>query len=190
MQKAIYSTENLGHFGLASKCYCHFTSPIRRLADLLVHIMLDIVFFHPELLTPEYLRELEIRLKELCNHASKMERQADMAESIAEKRQILKTLAKNKDCEYEASVVDIGKNIKVRLEGVETSFDSNTLKKVLGYDSHRKRYYDKETGQHLKIGTKLFVKITSVDAINDNFSVKVIGMVNDKNNQKIRTLKR
>ena len=49
MKRARYSTDNIGHYALSLLSYTHFTSPIRRLADLLVHYILDILLIHPEL---------------------------------------------------------------------------------------------------------------------------------------------
>ncbi|MBR7042161.1 MAG: RNB domain-containing ribonuclease, partial [Bacilli bacterium] len=186
MQRAGYSTHNLGHYALGLPAYLHFTSPIRRLADLLVHYLIDLVFDQPELLTPEYLRELEDWLEDLCKRASMMERQAEMAELIGERRGILKSL--NKNTIYEANVIEIGRRIKLRLNGIETYINAKELNSILGYNTKRKKYYDIDTGANLRIGSKLYVKVTSIDPVNDNFNVKVIDIV--KENVKTRTKKK
>ena len=74
MKKAIYSTENKGHFGLSSKCYCHFTSPIRRFPDLTVHEILK------GILRGENVREKYNDLEEICRVSTMNERKADEAE--------------------------------------------------------------------------------------------------------------
>lgn len=68
MERARYSTNSVGHFGLASKYYCHFTSPIRRYPDLMVHRLLKDSL------------AMEGQLDWLAEHASKMERKAESAE--------------------------------------------------------------------------------------------------------------
>ena len=78
MQKAKYSPNNLGHFGLSSKCYCHFTSPIRRYPDLTIHritkLLIDGKFGEKERqFFEEYVVPASI-------HSSEMERLADEAE--------------------------------------------------------------------------------------------------------------
>lgn len=189
MQRARYSTENLGHYALGLDAYLHFTSPIRRLADLLVHTMIDLVLVNYEKLNLETLNKYEELLEDLASKASQMERQADAAEKIAERRLILKTLEKNIDDIYEATIIEVGKKIKIRVEGVDTYINSHELDNVFTFDNKRKIYYDKDTGVHIKLGTKILVKLRNVSAVNDSYNVTILG-ISEHNDIKKKTLKK
>jgi ribonuclease R len=76
MSRARYDAENLGHFGLASKAYLHFTSPIRRYPDLVVHRVVRDVLLDGERLPPSW----DETLAEVCVRASARERVAQQAE--------------------------------------------------------------------------------------------------------------
>jgi ribonuclease R len=77
MAKAAYTTENIGHYGLGFEHYCHFTSPIRRYPDILVHRILQ------EILTENI--NVDKKLEEKCKHSSERERAAMEAERAANK---------------------------------------------------------------------------------------------------------
>ena len=75
MQKAIYKEQNLGHFGLASKCYTHFTSPIRRYPDTTVHRLLHTYLFNNDL-SEETINHWNNKLPLVASIASARERSA------------------------------------------------------------------------------------------------------------------
>lgn len=79
LKQARYSPENVGHFGLASECYTHFTSPIRRYPDLIVHRILK-EFLQKGKISKERIKELEKILPDIAIHSSRMERRADSIE--------------------------------------------------------------------------------------------------------------
>ena len=79
--KAIYSNENIGHFGLGSKCYSHFTSPIRRYPDLILH---RLVKDYTENYSEEVIEKWNSCLAEKSEHCSIKEQDADKCERDVE----------------------------------------------------------------------------------------------------------
>ena len=77
MAKAIYTTENIGHYGLAFEFYCHFTSPIRRYPDVLVHRVLESIIDNKPM--------VDKKMEEKCKHSSERERAAMECERAGNK---------------------------------------------------------------------------------------------------------
>lgn len=105
LKLAYYSPVNEGHFGLALDNYSHFTSPIRRLADLLLHTLLDI--YDERNLTNEETEKMIEFLTEACDNASKMERMSEKAEYEIDKVQIVNYVKKH-----------IGEKVEVFIESI------------------------------------------------------------------------
>ena len=105
MQKARYAPENLGHFGLAATSYTHFTSPIRRYPDLVVHRALR-ALRHASL-TEEARDEWAEDLPEVARHTSEMERRADDAERELLQWKKVKFMANKVGDEFEGYVTGV-----------------------------------------------------------------------------------
>jgi ribonuclease R len=105
MQKARYAPENMGHFGLAASSYTHFTSPIRRYPDLVVHRALRAS--RQRTLAEESLEELREDLPETARHTSEMERRAEDAERELVQWKKVKFMADKVGDEFDGYVVGV-----------------------------------------------------------------------------------
>lgn len=105
MQKARYAAENLGHFGLAASSYTHFTSPIRRYPDLVVHRAVRAA--RHSALSSEQREELIEELPETARHTSEMERRADDAERELLQWKKVKFMADKLGDEFEGYITGV-----------------------------------------------------------------------------------
>jgi ribonuclease R len=114
LKQARYSSINVGHFGLASDSYSHFTSPIRRYPDLVVHRILREVLTQ-KLLSDRRKKELEAMLPDIAFSSSRTERLADAAEKVVIKAMRVWFMKDRVGDEFEGKVIGVTPRLRVRL---------------------------------------------------------------------------
>lgn len=178
MAKAIYSTKNIGHYGLGFKNYTHFTSPIRRYADLLVHRILDKSLISKS--GRNYSLDL---LSKICEHISATERTAMEAERRSVKLKQIQFLKDKLGWEFHAvisGVVNYGIFVEltdILAEGLIRVRDLEGDFYVL--DEKKYSLIGKRTKKQFRLGDKISVKLVRVDA--DNLELDFI-TADDKSN--------
>ncbi len=166
MQQAKYAGENLGHFGLAFDEYLHFTSPIRRYPDLLVHRMLKASLSGE--LTDRQKADMNGRLAEMGRHTSERERTASEAERDLTKYYQAKWAQENLDLVFPGYVSGvIASGLFVSLEnGVEGRIHiSNLDDDYYLYIEEAGILKGKTSGRVFRVGENITIRITQVNPL-------------------------
>ena len=172
MQRARYSNKNLGHFGLASKYYLHFTSPIRRYSDLIVHRMLakSIEKFIKDKEKDKYMAAFDV----ISTSISKTERVADKLEEDSKKIKLIEYMKDKIGEVFVARISGMNKNkIFMELENhVEVVYNVNVEKDDFAYDEENFKITDTKTGESYTMGNAINVFVTN--ASYDKLDIEVI----------------
>jgi ribonuclease R len=167
MQKAIYVHENLGHFGLGSECYLHFTSPIRRYPDLIVHRVLK-ESLAPGGMSPELRSHFDAAMPELGRHCSDRERQSMAIEWDAAEMKGLEYVEKFLGESFEGYVAGIGRQgayVELCAAPVEGLVSLSSLSGWWDFDPETLTLSEQSTGRRLRIGDRVEVIIERVEPL-------------------------
>jgi ribonuclease R len=160
MAKAVYTTQNIGHYGLAFEYYTHFTSPIRRYPDLMVHRILHSVLIE----TTIYRNKDE--LEDKCRHSSAMERKAMEAERESVKYKQVEYLSKHIGEEFKgivSGVMPFGIFIELVENKCEGLIHVDNLGDEVIYDEARKKLISVAGLTNYELGDEVRIKVKKAD---------------------------
>jgi len=160
MAKAVYSTDNIGHYGLALKNYTHFTSPIRRYPDMMVHRLLT-SYLNGE--NPGEKRMFE----KLCEHSSKMERLATEAERASIKYKQVEFMSDKIGMEFEgivSGVTEWGLYVEIIENQCEGMINVRDLDDdYYDYDEENYCMKGRSNGKVYTLGDKVTIEVVKAD---------------------------
>ncbi|MGH1463909.1 MAG: ribonuclease R [Cognatishimia sp.] len=175
MTQAYYAPSNFGHFGLALQSYAHFTSPIRRYADLIVHRSL--VASHgwgKDGLTPEDIENLE----QTGGHISETERRSMLAERDTNDRYLASYLSERVGDEFSGKISGIARfGVFVKLD--ETGADGLVPMRELGreyfkFDSENNILIGAETGMTISLGQRCVVRLAEATPVTGGIALELL----------------
>lgn len=160
MAKAVYTSENIGHYGLAFEHYCHFTSPIRRYPDVLVHRVLESILNNAPV--------IDKKMEEKCKHCSERERAAMEAERASNKYKQVEFMSEYLGHTFEGVISGVA-GFGFWVETVEHKCEG--LVSVTGlsdYDEFRLIESDyslvgRRSGRKFKMGDKVWIKVVAAN---------------------------
>ena len=172
--QAVYAPENLGHFGLALQRYAHFTSPIRRYADLLVHRALIGAYEFGE----GVLEKVEPKdFAETGVHISATERRAAAAERDAIDRYVAAFLADKIDAEFVgriSGVARFGLFVNLRGSGADGIIPISTLPNdFYDHDEDRHALVGRRTGRRFQLGQTVTVRLVEADPLTGGITLEL-----------------
>ncbi|MEG1351019.1 MAG: VacB/RNase II family 3'-5' exoribonuclease, partial [Bacilli bacterium] len=178
MRKAIYGTANLGHYGLASKCYTHFTSPIRRYPDTTVHRLLRTYLFNKDL-SHTTIAHWEEKLPLLAEHASAKERASIECEREVEDMKMAEYMENHIGEEFKGmicSVMNFG--LFVQLDNlIEGLVHVNEMNDFFVYDENTMSLTGRRTNIVYKIGDEIIVRVLKASKIEKTIDFVIVKKV-------------
>ncbi len=183
MKQARYSPECVGHFGLAARYYCHFTSPIRRYPDLIIHRIIK--EFINGRLTDNKIKILEKEVEHAAKQSSEMERVAQDAEREVDDLKKAEYMSKRIGEEFEgiiSSVTNFGMFVELP-NTIEGLVHMSTLEDdYYVYDEKHLSLVGERTRNIYKLGDEIRIRVLKVDMFAHEIYFEVIKEIDDEEN--------
>ena len=177
LKVARYEAENQGHFGIASKYYCHFTSPIRRYPDLFIHRIISKYLEDNYVVDDEFIEKYKEEAENRANQSSEREKIATLVEREAEDIKKAEYMESRIGEEYEgivSSITPFGMFVELpnTVEGL-IRFE-NLGNEYFIYDEEKKRLIGEHSNTVYKIGDKVNIRVLSANKLLRQIDFEII----------------